>query len=201
MATGAEGCSQVESSAGSPIQRTESALRSSIAKYGSNSYYYVHATVPKPNEEAKKIEGPGIVTGGPPALLASSRVEPEPIPSARDAAVEALGGRRVSGGTTIKKYTWCDGKRAVKVYIYLEDLRSGEESDGPLRAEQVAVEFSTDRVAIAIERASGLYLLSLQRTYGTIQPGESSVVVTDNKVSVALKKEEEGLTWFNLTKD
>ncbi|KAL8275907.1 hypothetical protein Esti_000169 [Eimeria stiedai] len=148
----------------------------------------------------QKIEGPGIVTGGPPALLASSAAEPEQILSAKEAAVEALGGRKVSGGITLKRYTWCDGENAVKVYIHLENIRPGEECDGPLRADQVAVEFSGDRVAIAIGRASGLYLLAILRTYATILPKESFFSVSEKKLSVTLKKEDP-FTWYNLTKD
>lgn len=201
MATEAQECPQVGCRSGSATQRSDSALRSSIAKYGSNSYYYAHTPLPAAGEEAKKIEGPGIVTGGPPALLASGRAEPEPTPNAKDAAAEAFAGRRLSGGIALKRYTWCDGKRSVKLYIHLENIRSEEETDGPLCSEQVAGEFGTDRVAIAIKRASGLYLLTIPRTYGTILPKESSVVVTDKKISVTLRKEEEGLTWFNLTKD
>ncbi|KAL8446276.1 hypothetical protein Emag_004776 [Eimeria magna] len=186
MATETQDGMQTDS--GSPLHRTDSALRSSIAKYGSNSYYYAHAPLPAASEAAKKIEGPGIVTGGPPALLASSAAEPEQVLCAKEAAVEALGGRKVSGGITLKRYTWCDGENAVKVYIHLENIRPGEECDGPLRADQVAVEFSGDRVAIAIERDSGLYLLAILRTYGTILPKESSY-------------SEDPFTWYNLTKD
>lgn len=200
MATEAQEFSQTESSPGSPMRRTDSALRSSIAKYGSNSYYYAHVPLPTPGVEAKKIEGPGIVTGGPPALLASSAAKPDPTPSAKEAALEALSGRKVPGGISLKRYTWCDGKRTVKLYIHLESIRAGEEADGRLTSEQVAVEFGTDRVAIAVERASGLYLLTILRTYGTILPMDSSFAVTDKKISVSLRKEEE-LTWFSLTKD
>ncbi|KAL8426669.1 hypothetical protein Efla_005926 [Eimeria flavescens] len=201
MATEAQDYPQAESPAGSSMQRTDSALRSSIAKYGSNSYYYAHAPLPAASEVAKKIEGPGIVTGGPPALLASSAAEPERTLSAKEAAVEAVGGRKVSGGITLKKYTWCDSNKTVKLYVHLEAIRPGEECDGPLLRDQVAVEFGSDRVAIAIERASGLYLLAILRTYGTILPKDCSFSVTEKKVSVTLRKEEETLTWYNLTKD
>ncbi|KAL8429513.1 hypothetical protein ACSSS7_006557 [Eimeria intestinalis] len=128
MATEAQDVLQTDSSSGSPLQRTDSALRSSIAKYGSNSYYYAHAPLPAASEVAKKIEGPGIVTGGPPALLASSAAEPEQTLNAKDAAIEALGGRKVSGGITLKRYTWCDSETTVKgiwsvLARYPEDLR------------------------------------------------------------------------------
>lgn len=200
MATEAQECPQTDCRLESAMQRTDSALRSSIAKYGTNSYYYAHVPLPAAGGGAKKIEGPGIVTGGPPTLLASGRAEPEPTLHARDAAAEAFAGRRVTGGIPLKRYTWCDVKGAVKLYIHLENLRSGE-ADGPLCPEQVAVEFGTDRVAVAIERASAMYLLTIPRTYGTILPKESSVAVTDKKISLTLRKEEDGLTWFNLTKD
>ena len=52
----------------------DNALQANIKKKGQYSYYYAHAK--KESEELKegiKIEGPGIVTGGPPVLLKSQK--------------------------------------------------------------------------------------------------------------------------------
>ncbi|OEH80031.1 uncharacterized protein LOC34618330 [Cyclospora cayetanensis] len=210
MATEAPELSAVEGPEGAPqgtspyaqqLERQGSALRSSIAKYGSNSYYYAHAPLPAASEEAKKIEGPGIVTGGPPALLARGPSEPTRPISSKDAAEEAIGGRRVPAATSLRRYSWADSKRTVKVYLSLQNIRPGEEADGPFTAEKVAVQFASDRVALAIERPSGLYLLTIQRTYGGIIPSESAVSISEAKITLTLRKEEEGLTWFNLSKD
>lgn len=62
----------------------------------------------------QKIEGPGIVTGGPPALLASGKVEPQQAVDPADAAMEAVNGQRVPTAITLKSYTWCDSKGTVK---------------------------------------------------------------------------------------
>lgn len=180
-------------------QENKSALRSSIAKYGSNSYYYAHAPLPAAGDDAKKIEGPGIVTGGPPTLLSCGVAAREPIVAAADAAAEAAAGRKVIGGISLTRYTWCDYTKCVKVYIHLNNIREGEELDGPFNSNQIATEFNNDRMAIAIQRPSGLYILSMIKTYGEIIPEESSVNISDHKISISLQKKDE-LTWFSLTR-
>ena len=52
------------------ISAEENALQANIKRKGQYSYYYAHAK--RETEEEKegiKLEGPGIVTGGPPVLL------------------------------------------------------------------------------------------------------------------------------------
>ena len=46
------------------------------------------------------------------------------------------------------------------MYIHLENIRPGEEAEGPFTTEQVAAEFGVDRAAVAIERGF-LYLFLL----------------------------------------
>ncbi|CDJ66087.1 hypothetical protein, conserved [Eimeria necatrix] len=190
-----------EEATGSEIERKESALRSSIAKYGSNSYYYAHAPLPAAGEDAKKIEGPGIVTGGSPTLLASGRAEPQPLPNAAEAAAAAVAGRRLGGALSLTRYTWGDSTKTVKVYIHLDAIRPGEEADGPFSPDKVAAEFDKNKFAVALERPSGLYILAIMKTYGSLVPSESSITVNENRICISLKKEEEGLTWFNLSTD
>lgn len=62
----------------------------------------------------QKIEGPGIVTGGSPTLLASGRAEPEPLPNAAEAAAAAVAGRRLGGALSLTRYTWGDSTKTVK---------------------------------------------------------------------------------------
>ena len=47
----------------------ENALLDSIKQKGDHSYYYAHKPRDLPPEDAKVLEGVGIVTGGPPQLL------------------------------------------------------------------------------------------------------------------------------------
>ena len=56
------------------VSPEDNALQANIKKKGQYSYYYAHAK--KEGEELKegiKVEGPGIVTGGPPVLLKSQK--------------------------------------------------------------------------------------------------------------------------------
>eukprot|EP00922_Rhytidocystis_sp_ex-Travisia-forbesii_P034026 GHVS01050551.1.p1 GENE.GHVS01050551.1~~GHVS01050551.1.p1 ORF type:complete len:277 (+),score=68.58 GHVS01050551.1:142-972(+) len=116
-----------------------SALRSSIAKYGNTSYYYAHSRPTDPPPHAKVVAGPGLVTGGPPVLLSSSLTKnhhesttassppssPSPIlfTSATTTAApdipQPIQQRRVE---VLRKYSWCDNKKNVKVYILMEHL-------------------------------------------------------------------------------
>eukprot|EP00922_Rhytidocystis_sp_ex-Travisia-forbesii_P034024 GHVS01050549.1.p1 GENE.GHVS01050549.1~~GHVS01050549.1.p1 ORF type:complete len:273 (+),score=56.68 GHVS01050549.1:142-960(+) len=115
-----------------------SALRSSIAKYGNTSYYYAHSRPTDPPPHAKVVAGPGLVTGGPPVLLSSSCTKnqqdsttssslpssPSPIlfTSATTAAPDIPQPTQQRRIEVLRKYSWCDNKKNVKVYILMEHL-------------------------------------------------------------------------------
>lgn len=50
-------------------ETNQSMLKSSISKYGQNSYYYAHSNTITPPAYAKVVTGPGIVTGGAPVRI------------------------------------------------------------------------------------------------------------------------------------
>ena len=86
------------------------ALQENIQKNGDLSYYYAHAPRNSGEEEFKegiKTEGPGLVTGGTPIMLSSTKSGSKPSAS--------------KSYTTLSKYMWLDAKKKIKIYIDLTD--------------------------------------------------------------------------------
>ncbi|CCI43870.1 unnamed protein product [Albugo candida] len=110
-----------------------SALQDNIHTKGTNSYYYAH----KVRHEADKIEWDGNIA---PRLLSShSRC------ASSDVVVE-----------TIKKYSWSDGKRRVRIYITLLQIEFHP-------TEQIAIDWTETTVTLNVKEYNGKTLrLSLE---------------------------------------
>ena len=80
---------------------SENALEASIRNKPSMSYYYAHSRKYDCPEEAKVMEGHGIITGGPPVLIETN----------------AEIARPAARTEKISRYTWFDDNNKVKVII------------------------------------------------------------------------------------
>ncbi|PFH32403.1 hypothetical protein BESB_017210 [Besnoitia besnoiti] len=188
------------------MKRTSSALRSSIARYGSNSYYYAHAPLPGAQQggDVKVLSGPGVVTGGPPVLLERKRVEQaeeagRKVLSAEEAASAAVAGKALAGYQRIQSYMWTDEGSSVRVYVNLEKIVEGDVAGVCFEKEKVGVAFDAECAALAIQTNAGNYSLVLNRLYQSIDPAKSRVSVRSDRVALALAKEDPDMTWFSLT--
>lgn len=194
------------------LKRTSSALRQSIARYGSNSYYYAHAPLPGAQQagEVKVISGPGVVTGGPPVLLERRKAEEgEETPGAKrfasadEAAHTAASGNIPGAYKAVQSYMWTDEGASVRVYVPLEKLvESPKAGDAELRFEKenVGAFFDDERAAIAIHTTAGNHVLVLNRLYHPVETSKCRVSVRPERITLILAKQDTDLTWFNLTK-
>eukprot|EP00389_Voromonas_pontica_P002066 GDKH01003085.1.p1 GENE.GDKH01003085.1~~GDKH01003085.1.p1 ORF type:complete len:215 (-),score=13.56 GDKH01003085.1:372-1016(-) len=155
---------------------TVSALRDSVAQKGENSYYYAHAKKIQVPEGAKVVEGPGLVTGGPPRLIE------------RSVSTKSTGAGR---WTAIKNYSWCDETATVRVYVPLDQLPAG------VASEDVSCEFLEKSATLRVVTSSGPQLLKMDSLYGEIVPEASTFRLTKTKITLTMKKKSE-YSWFQL---
>jgi hypothetical protein len=96
----------------------ENALQANIKAKGDQSYYYAHARKYEEDESAIKLEGDGIITGGPPVLIHRS-----------DSSVFA--GMR---SEKITRYSWFDDGPKVKLIL---------EFDFEVLGDMIKIDFDT----------------------------------------------------------
>mmetsp|Transcript_28978 Transcript_28978/g.51816 ORF Transcript_28978/g.51816 Transcript_28978/m.51816 type:complete len:172 (-) Transcript_28978:139-654(-) len=150
----------------------ENALLRNIAVKGEASYYYAHAPrkVEIP-EEAKVLEGVGIVTGGPPILI--GRQEPK-------APLNPV-------VVNIRNYSWRDA--GAKIIVYIPLIRE-------IVSDRVRVEFGTQSLDLSIVYDDELtHNLKLQKLMHPILPEESTWQVRTNKLVLKIAKTEEKTKW------
>eukprot|EP00743_Colponemidia_sp_Colp-15_P000684 GILK01000761.1.p1 GENE.GILK01000761.1~~GILK01000761.1.p1 ORF type:complete len:176 (-),score=17.93 GILK01000761.1:116-643(-) len=155
-----------------------SALRSSIQEFGTNSYYYAHAKTAECPAHAVKIEGPGLVTGGPPVLIERTISPPT---------------RPVEVYKEIKSYAWADDDDNVKIYITLAD----EGDLTQLSAESFIFTPAEERIEFIVKGGNASYRLKFDRLHEEIVPHESHHRVRSSKVILTLKKKNTA-TWREL---
>ena len=148
---------------------SESALRENIEKKGTNSYYYAHGSTANGPEWDGKEE---------PRLLAS------------EASVSSSSSRS-RNCTSIKEYSWGDGKKVVAIYVDFEGA-------GSLGEDKLAVETTADTVTFTINEHNGKdYKLYIDKLSSEVE--SATIKVKDEQFKILLRKKEES-PWFNLRK-
>lgn len=150
------------------MDEEQSALRDNIEKKGSNAYYYAHGSTANGPEWDGKEE---------PRLLSTSSTE--------------NGESSPRSCTSIREYSWGDGKKIVTVYVdFQKALSVGED--------KLDVQTTADTVTFCIMNFEGRdYKLFIDKLNGEIE--SASVKVKDAQFKIVLKKKEES-PWFNLKK-
>lgn len=156
---------------------SENALIESIKKKGDKSYYYAHAPrncdIP---EEAKILEGVGIVTGGPPRLIASKQQTELQI-------------RVVPQTVNIRNYSWTEDDDRVSIYIEFGEDVISEQVDCTFDKKELVLTYNFNEIEIR-----KLILKNLRKE---IVPEESRYRIRKNKITVHLKKAEVD-KWYSL---
>ena len=155
------------------MEASDNALLGNIKKKGENSYYYAHAPRQLENlEEAKVVEGEGIVTGGPPKLIMR-----------HDSKAE------LTAVSNIRNYSWADHDTKVTVYVEFEE--NVEEN-------KVSCSFESKKLELAyVLNNTETKRLILSRLSKNIDPEASTFRVRKNKIIIHLKKASEG-SWSKL---
>ena len=155
---------------------SQNALIENIKKKGENSYYYAHAPRNVENiEDAKIIEGEGIVTGGPPKLIKR---------------IDSI--HEIAPISNIRNYSWADHEEKLTVYIPFE---------GSLEENKVSCEFFANGFDLKFNlNESETKRLVLKKLFKNIQTEGSSFKFRKNKIAVCLIKESQG-SWYKLTNE
>lgn len=165
----------------SSVPRADSKLFNSIDTYGNNSYYYAHNREFVIPDDAKVVEGPGIITGGAPVKLGEG-------PSISPSIIRRK----------IEKFSWCDDESKVRVYIDDSNILAliSESSD------HVSCVFDTQSFNLEIKvNDREVYAFSATELSEEIDPGRSSWKVSLGKrVTVILQKKNPETKWHNLRK-
>jgi len=170
-----------QSRSSSSVPRADSKLFNSIDTYGTNSYYYAHNREFVVPEDAKIVEGPGIITGGAPVKLG----EGAPI------SVSVI--RR-----KIERYSWCDDESKVRVYIDDSNIL-------PLiseSSERVSCTFDSQSFNLEIKVSDReVYAFNGSELSEEIDPASSTFKVSLGKrVTITLQKKNPDTKWHNLRK-
>jgi hypothetical protein len=163
------------------VPRADSKLFNSIDTYGSNSYYYAHSkskefVVP---ENAKVVEGPGIITGGNPVKIADG----EPL---QPSVVR----RRID------KYSWCDDDSKVRIYIddpqILPHIKDGESN--------VSCKFDHRSLLVEVPVSdSQFFVFEVSELNEEIEPSSSLFKVSLGKrVTITMAKKNPETKWYAL---
>ena len=155
------------------MEASDNALLENIKRRGENSYYYAHAPRAQENlEEAKVIEGHGIVAGGPPKLIMR-----------HDSYAE------INTTSNIRNYSWADHDSKVSVYVEFEE---------PVEANNVNCSFESNSLELTYTMSTGeIKRLLLKKLSKKIDPEGCSFKTRKNKVIIHLKKESDG-SWYKL---
>lgn len=152
---------------------SENALLESIKKRGEHSYYYAHAprfeSVP---EHAIVLEGDGIITGGPPKLIAKQH---QPVP--------------VHQIVNIRSYSYSDDGEKVTIYINFD------ESVNP---DMVTCRFDSKELDLTYTFSDyETRKLWLKKLSHTIEPDQCTYKIRKNKIVITLKKTHNA-SWYKL---
>jgi len=153
--------------------RTLSALRQNIHEKADFSYYYAHKRVNDLPEELKYAYGGG------PTKLDTTEIKQSTTPKF----------------VPIRKYAWNDEKEVIKIYISITD----EKAAVAAAQNKDAIKFECDKESMQFDiNAEESYALRMP-LYGSILSADCKYRVTDNKITITLKKEKT-TKWPTLTK-
>jgi hypothetical protein len=157
-----------------------SALEHNIKTKGENSYYYAHGRKfeNKEQEQGKVIEGPGIITGGEPVLLAKQVKDVEVIKEPKK----------------FTKFIFFDDGETVVMRIELpEEIKEAVTDDC------VDVKFTDKSFDLRVNVPNGEpYFYSVKKTFKKISPDESKFKLFKGKLSIILKKKDSEEEWDKL---
>jgi hypothetical protein len=160
-------------------QDAASALKHNQETKGSNSYYYAHTRSYEVPPDAKVVEGPGLITGGPPVLL--EKQETESSPSKGPVAEQ------------IRNYAWTEEANVMKVSVDGGDAALATDDN-------VTCEFDTDSFTLSIRVSEAKKLQLSVPLKKSIDPEKCKFRVSKGKgVRVTLAKKEKG-KWYDLIK-
>jgi hypothetical protein len=157
-----------------------SALEHNIKSKGEFSYYYAHGRKFENKQEVKgkNIEGPGIITGGPPVLLAKTITTVEVIKEPKK----------------FTKYIFYDDDKYVQIKIDLPEEFKTSVTDNCIDIQ--FSEKSVDLKVIMPDREP--YFYCVKKLAKKIIPDESKVRIFKGKVVISLKKKNEDEEWDKL---
>mmetsp|Transcript_17615 Transcript_17615/g.34651 ORF Transcript_17615/g.34651 Transcript_17615/m.34651 type:complete len:198 (+) Transcript_17615:101-694(+) len=149
----------------------KNALQENIRRKGQNAYYYAHAS----SRETVKNYG-----GEPPRIDPSQAVDEVPVKKLKN---------------VIKRYSWADGKKTVKVYVPTDDLLTGAEPSD----DNVDLDWSETSLTINLKNMDDGkdYELMLPKLHSEISKVShkckpDSIVITLHKVTE--------ISWYQLVK-
>jgi hypothetical protein len=162
-------------------EKRQSALKHNQETKGTNSYYYAHTRSFEVPSDAKVVSGPGLITGGAPVLLESTKSESEESP-AKKTVIES-----------IRNYAWSEEDNVVKVSIDGGDAASASEAN-------TECDFNEDSFTLRI-KLSEAKILQLQVTLKkNVDPSKCKFRISKGKgVRLTLTKKETG-KWYDLVK-
>jgi HSP20 family molecular chaperone IbpA len=157
-----------------------SALEHNIKSKGEHSYYYAHGRKFENNqtEQGKIIEGPGLITGGEPVLLAKIKKEVEIIKEPKK----------------FTKFIFFDDGETVVMRIELP-----EEFRDLITDDCVEIKFTDKSFDLRVNVPNGEpYFYSVKKLFKKISSEESKFKLNKGKLSIILKKKEADEEWDKL---
>lgn len=161
---------ETEMERSSSVNSDLSALQDSIARKGTNSYYYAHGP---------KINGPAWDGCEQPRLIEKSESPMMSVDTSKCLTVN------------LPNYAWADEKKVVKVYVDFECANEIPDDDIILERK------GNDLVELSIRKEDKIYKLILDSLNESIV--DASMKKKTDKIVLSLKKENE-TSWFKLRK-
>jgi hypothetical protein len=153
-----------------------SALKHNQTTKGKNSYYYAHTRDFEVPEDAKVVEGPGLITGGPPVLLESGGASKPSTPPT----------------VPMRNYAWSEEDGTVKVSV--------DGADGALATEEnTTVDFQPDHFVCTVTLQGKVMQLKVYLKKNIV-PDQCKLRISKGKgIRLTLQKTEKG-KWYDLVK-
>jgi len=163
-------------------EKRASALKHNQETKGTNSYYYAHTRSYEVPADANVVSGPGLITGGPPVLLESSKSESEGSPAKKIVNIES-----------IRNYAWSEEDNVVKVSV------DGGEAAGATE-ENTECDFNEDSFTLRIKLSEAKTLQLQVSLKKNVDPSKCKFRISKGKgVRLTLGKKETG-KWYDLVK-
>lgn len=149
-------------------------MRQNQQTKGQNSYYYAHTRSFEVPKDAKVVEGPGLITGGPPVLLETK------APASKGPVV-----------VPIRNYTWNEDDLLMKVAFDGDGAELANE-------ENTTCDFKADTLTVVVRLSETKELRLNVLLKKTVDPEKCKVRFSKGKgVRLTLAKTEKG-KWYDL---